>query len=1014
MPTATPPFHLSPSFVRDISPSLRFRPARPLFIVAALTAAPIAALSATLGGNVSNLATGNLLEGARVEIPALSRAALTDQTGRYVLADLPAGTHELVVTYLGLDPQRAVVAVATGQPATRNFDLTSGIYKLDAFRVTGEREGDAAAITAYRNSENLKNIAATDSFGNLPNMNAGEVAIRLPGIYGELDPGGNLSGFNVRGMASGLNSVTMDGGLMTGQAGQNRSIFVNNITGAMFDQVELIKGHTPDKGADSLGGTINFKSRSPLSMREKRRVTYTLSARIAPSFTQQIPIREQRRLHGLANLGYQEVFDTFGDSRNLGVSVTLFNSETAIGSFFTTRDFENTTATPAFAWNYLTSDLYNHRRQKNVTAKADYRLTPSTKVSFLATYIDHSEVYRRQYNVNATTNQVVFNPVLNTAANTGAGIAPGYTSRITTVRPVPNSIIDVTMTGPNNFFNRLRRVDVGLEHQKGPLQIEANLRRTQTHINIGNGEGGILVNRITGSGWIFDRTQSDLFPKFLPNGGPDFTNPANYRPTANGLTNGNNKEIHEVDEGRLDVRFNLPISAPIFAKAGVHWREQTVGGRSASRRWNYTGTGPLPHDPNLLTMDLRETRRGIPQWEASWFIRAREVIDPTIWREDFYFRETTKFTGYRQAVETVTAPYVMAQGKLGREGWLNRSGFLGGVRWEKTENESDGWVRARRLSGTPATATEAQAIAAAKTDYADNRRTVEGGYTKAFPSIHAWHDLTTNLKARLSWSTSFGRPGFGQLIPGETPNEANANFGNRPTLTINNPSLLPQVAKNWDATLEYYFEPVGNLTVGWFHKEIRDYIVTGQESGTIGTGTDNGYNGEYPGWTILTSANAGTAVVQGWEFSYQQKFTFLPGLLKGLSAIVNYTLLNTHGNFGGTGRREKGQVPNFVPRTANAGLTWQYRGFSTRLLVNYAGEFLTAYNATSPARNLYRMERKLINLGFGYQLRPALNLTLDIDNLTNVPQRRYRGVLDNMEHFNYPGTTITVGINGRF
>ena len=972
------------------------------------------ARAASLSGNVANLATGNLLEGARVEIPALGRAALSDNTGRYVLADLPAGNHEVVVSYVGLDAQRAVVAVAADAVAARNFDLTTGIYKLDALKVTGEREGDAAAITAYRNSDNLKNVAATDSFGNLPNLNAGEVAIRLPGIYGELDAGGNLSGFNVRGMASGLNSVTMDGGLMTGQGGLGRSIFVNNITGAMFDQVELVKGHTPDKGADSLGGTINFKSRSPLSMREKRRITYTLSARLAPSFTEQIPIREQRRLHGLANLGYQEVFDAFGGSRNLGVSVTLFNSETAIGSFFTTRDFQNTTASPAFLFSYLTSDLYNHRRQKNITAKADYRLTPSTKLSFLATYIDHSEVYRRQYNVNAFTNQVVFNPALNTAANTNAGIAPGYTSRLTTVRPVPNSIIDVTMTGPNNFFNRLRRVDVGLEHQKGPWLIEANLRRTQTHINIGNGEGAVLTNRISNTGWILDRTASDLYPRFLPNGGLDFTNPANYRPTANGLSNQNDKQLHEVNEGRLDVRYNLPVAAPISAKAGLHWREQTVGVRSASRRWSYTGTGPLPHDPNLLTTQERETRRGIPQWEASWFIRAREVIDPTIWREDFYFRETTKFTAYRQAVETVTAPYAMTQGKLGREGWRGRTGFLGGVRWEKTENEADGFVRARRLSGTPATATEAAAVAAAQADYANNRRTADGEYTKAFPSIHAWHDLTRNLKARLSWSTSFGRPGFGQLVPGETPNEANANFGNRPTLTINNPSLLPQTAKNWDATLEYYFEPVGNFTVGWFHKEIRDYIVTGQESGTIGTGTDNGYNGEYPGWTILTSANAGTAIVQGWEFSYQQQFTFLPGALKGLSGLVNYTLLDTHGNFGGTGRREKGQVPNFVPVTANASLSWRYRGFSTRLLVNYADTFLTAYNAASPARNLYRMERKLINLGFGYQLRPSLNVTLDIDNLTNVPQRRYRGVPDNMEHYNYPGTTITVGLSGRF
>jgi outer membrane receptor protein involved in Fe transport len=60
------------------------------------------------------------------------------------------------------------------------------------------------------------------------------------------------------------------------------------------------------------------------------------------------------------------------------------------------------------------------------------------------------------------------------------------------------------------------------------------------------------------------------------------------------------------------------------------------------------------------------------------------------------------------------------------------------------------------------------------------------------------------------------------------------------------------------------------------------------------------------------------------------------------------------------------------------------------------------------------MERTLVNLGLAYQLRPTLNFTIDIDNLTNVPQRRYRGVPENMEYYNYPGTTLTFGINGRF
>jgi TonB-dependent receptor len=220
--------------------------------------------------------------------------------------------------------------------------------------------------------------------------------------------------------------------------------------------------------------------------------------------------------------------------------------------------------------------------------------------------------------------------------------------------------------------------------------------------------------------------------------------------------------------------------------------------------------------------------------------------------------------------------------------------------------------------------------------------------------------------------------------------------------------------------LEYYFEPVGQLALGWFHKTIRDYIVSGIESGTIGTGANNGYNGEYPGWTILTSANAGTAIVQGWKFSYQQQFTFLPGFLKGLSGMLNYTLLDTHGNFPVSGSlattvaRASGQIAGFVPRTANASLSWRQGKFSARILSNYASTFLTSYSATATYRNLYRVKRNLVNLGFAYQVRPSVNLTLDIDNLNNVPQMRYRGTPDQVEYFNYPGTTITVGVNGRF
>ena len=96
---------------------------------------------------------------------------------------------------------------------------------------------------------------------------------RLPGVAGNLSDENLVDGFTIRGIGPGLNTVTLDGSPLTSQGALNRATNMNNLTGSMFDQMELTKGHTPDKGADSLGGTVNLKSRSTLSMKEKRRMT---------------------------------------------------------------------------------------------------------------------------------------------------------------------------------------------------------------------------------------------------------------------------------------------------------------------------------------------------------------------------------------------------------------------------------------------------------------------------------------------------------------------------------------------------------------------------------------------------------------------------------------------------------------------------------------------------------------------------------------------------------------------
>ena len=207
---------------------------------------------------------------------------------------------------------------------------------------------------------------------------------------------------------------------------------------------------------------------------------------------------------------------------------------------------------------------------------------------------------------------------------------------------------------------------------------------------------------------------------------------------------------------------------------------------------------------------------------------------------------------------------------------------------------------------------------------------------------------------------------------------------------------------------------MGNLSVSWFHKEIKDYFVNNVESGIVGPGQDNGYNGEYSGFTILTRANLGTATVQGWEFNYQQQFTFLPGLLQGLGLSANLTVLDTRGNFGGTDVRRTGEVPGFIPRTGNVILSWRHRGFGARLVANRTGDYINAFTANTPARNLYIRARTIVNAGIAYQWRPTVSFSIDVANVFNEAQIFYRGVPDQMSEYRIPGTTVTFGVSGRF
>ena len=229
------------------------------------------------------------------------------------------------------------------------------------------------------------------------------------------------------------------------------------------------------------------------------------------------------------------------------------------------------------------------------------------------------------------------------------------------------------------------------------------------------------------------------------------------------------------------------------------------------------------------------------------------------------------------------------------------------------------------------------------------------------------------------------------------------------------PSLRPQMAKNVDLKLEYYFKHSGLLSATVYRKDIEDYIGGALNSGaTIPATPDNGFDGLYGGYVIFRPRNLGSARLEGFELEYKQRLAFLPGPFKGLTVRGNYTYLKTEGNFGAATQIKGTQLVNFVPRAVNAGLQYNYRNFGATFDLNRTGEYPVAISLTSPGLNAYRRELTTMNASLSYRIRPDATLFLNATNLTENGPEHFTFSPDRPRQLMIAPTSLKFGINGQF
>ena len=1002
------------------------------FLLSALFSLPALGQSAattSITGQVSNAATQSYLQGALVQIQGTDRSTVTDREGRYELTDMPNGPVTLVVTYAGLDPQRVTVEPRAGQAVHQDIALGSGIYKLEKFVVAGEREGTALAETLQRQAGNLKNVVSSDTFGNVADGNIGEFLQHVVGLTADYN-GADVRQVSVRGVSADLNSVTMDGmKVATAQSGNfGRAFEFEQASLGNIEMIEVTKAATPDMDADSIGGSVNLVTKSAFDSKAGRRVNYSLGAvtgpnRISHGATWKMPVVP----YGPSiNLRYSDVL---GAKQNIGLTLTgTMFSKPGGGRTVLQAQGREPTAGPTYTQQVQRRVSGAIRTRVATGAKIDYRWSERTTISFSTSYnFFHENNDTRSNNLAytlpaaANTNPAAALATVDAAGNrTGGGfIHPDYSNRRTRIFAGGTSTFSDLNIATNDKSGRTYLFNPIVRHRLPGLDIDymASYSKSSNWYDVSHNNEhynsrpkGTVAVRLNNIGWIVDRSRDLESPTITQTQGLDMYDLNNY--TGLTLSQGDMTGHDMVAAGKFNVRKVLPFTLPAYLKAGFSYQRQER--KTERNTYAYTFAGPdgivgtADDNQNLGQFFDRSgyhgddeksyaARGGVPPWPDPYAVAHHQKAYPQLWALNVTSNAQTWYQFNRQITENVAGAYVLGNVRL------NRVSVLGGVRLEDTRDTGDGPLqyvspaeKARRAAFVgPLTPEETRRRIAAEWG---NRARNEGRYRNYFPSVHLKYEPFAGLVTRASWSNGIGRPAFDSIIPNNTVNDDTQR------VTASNPGLKPQYSNNYDLSAEYYFPSQGMVSAGAFRKKIKDYIRT-DTGQIIGGGPNNGFDGQYEGYTLTTQVNAGAAQIDGLEVAFQQQLVMLPGWAKGFGVNANFTKLNTKG--------QNRRLTGFVDRTANGGISWRGYGFDLRVLATWRSEYKTS-ESTNPALVQFQKARTIVNWKSRYAVSRRLSLFFDVENVFAAPlDNVYAAFPDRVVNLRTFDPKLVFGIDGR-
>ena len=838
--------------------------------------------------------------------------------------------------------------------------------------VTGSfRESIASAQMIKKNNSGFVDAIVASDIAEFPDNNLAESMQRIPGVAISR-AGGEGRNITVRGLGPGFTTVRLNGmetisttGGTDAVGGNNRGrgFDFNTFSSDLFQSITVRKTNAAEVQEGSLGATVDLKAAQPFDYNE---FVFTASGQLGYNDLSEEtdPGASFLISNTFADGMFGALFSFSYSERN----VQDEGSSTVRWDNVASQDFgqvggvdadETHPANAAFRPRIPRYDSYQHEMERmGSSLSLQFRPTDSTEISLDGMWAKFDA------NRAETFLQGSLNPGANSSSNLVDYAIEGETlvyADIEGARLLSEQRYDEMSTD-------FSQVTISLEQDfTDSFRLKAMAGNTKSDYS------NPIQNTL-----LMQANNQDFSYDFRDYGNAQLTfGDAAYDKASWAATGVRQRPQNTINENTAaNATFEFDFNDNLTLKVGGDWKDFTFD----TDQFRFTSEGAngvdIQSNPNFIV----EYNSGLGDGKP-WLIPNRALIMDSYNLFDLPL-DPNYGNNYSVGEETVG---VFAQLDFNFDlGSMPVRGDIGVRRFE-TDQTSSGWLNGNSASRSYIT--------------------VDHDYSDTLPALNISIEPFEDFLVRAAYSEGISRAGLGQITPAVNVSVAGTNLG----VSGANPYLEPTKAKSYDLGAEWYFAEGGLVALTIFKKEISSHIQTLRTS-QVYSDTDlpteavvNACNGGAAGygpecnedlfWNFQTPANGPGGDLDGYELSYQQAFTFLPGFFSNFGFMGAYTSVDSDLDYLNTDGEVQATKPlvDLSDETVSATLYWENDTFSARVSMANRSGYLTTPVGRNNNEEEGTNETTNVDASFSYQASENLKFTFEALNLTDEVDDQWVG-----------------------